>query len=158
MTVTTNEKCGLVCGRAGMGAESCATPAGSLMGSAARPLLGSGARGFDERGEQASCGLRVHDQLLRMPLHAEHESRRVGELDALDDLVRCPGHRDEPGAERLQRLVVHAVDLELVSAERLREAASRFHLYLVRGLVPRLLLAVLDLRARLARHVLVERA
>src|SRR4029077_11156692 len=88
----------------------------------------------------------------------ENEVRRVGELDALDDVIGRPGHRDEPSAQRLQRLVVHAVDLELVGPERLRETAPRFHLYLVRGLVPWLLLAVLDLRARLARHVLVERA
>ncbi len=53
---------------------------------------------------------------------------------------------------------MHAVDLELVRPQRLRETAPGLHLDLVSGLVARLLLAVLELGAGVAAHVLEERA
>ena len=64
----------------------------------------------------------------------------------------------EPRAERLDRLVVHAIDLDLVGAEGLGEPAARLDHDLVGGLVARRLLAVRELGAGIGADVLVETA
>src|SRR3989442_14694868 len=99
-----------------------------------------------------------------MPLHADDEAVAVRQLDALDDPVGGPGDLAEPAAERLDRLVVHAVHRELERPDDRREPrALAHHLHGVRGLVARIRLAMperLPLRVRavavLGGDVLVE--
>src|SRR6185312_13050084 len=67
---------------------------------------------LNERGEQAEVAA-----LLGMPLHAEHESGETAQLgrsglDRLDGAVFFPGHRLEPVAEQVDRLVVLGRHLE----------------------------------------------
>src|SRR5438093_7838477 len=105
----------------------------------------------DQRREQIARGGIARDELFGMPLHADDEAVAVRQLDALDDPVGGPGNLAEAAAERLDRLVVHAVHLELERAEDLAEAcALAHHLHGVRGLVAWLRLAV---RERLARRI-----
>src|SRR2546428_9115322 len=86
-----------------------------------------------------------------MPLHADDEAVAVRQLDAFDDPVGGPGNLAEAAAERLDRLVVHTVHLELERAEDLAEArALAHHFHGVRGLVAWLRLAV---RERLVRRI-----
>src|SRR5262245_65083618 len=121
-----------------------------------RPDLG--ARSVDEGGEQAPRGLEAAHEMLGMPLHSHHEAGVVVELHTLHELIGRPRHRLEPGAERLDHLVVEAVDLDVVGAEHLGEAATGSDADRVRRVVAWLFLAVLDLRAGLRAHVLVEGA
>src|SRR5713101_10024373 len=57
-----------------------------------------GARGGDEGVEQPPHSRVDVDQVLGMPLHAEHESV-VGDLDPFDQAIRRGGHRGESRCE-----------------------------------------------------------
>src|SRR5215467_16380184 len=91
-----------------------------------------------------------------MPLHAHDPARVVVELDGLNELIGRPRDGNEAAAERLDDLVMEAVDLEVLFAQHLTQPAPRGDRDLVCRLVTRLFLAVLDLGARIARDVLVE--
>src|SRR5437870_10665510 len=62
-----------------------------------------------------------------MPLHADDEAVAVRQLDSLDDSVGGPGDLAEPAAERLDRLVVHAVHRELERPDDGREPRALAH-------------------------------
>jgi hypothetical protein len=78
----------------------------------ARSAVIRSAAASNERGEQAGIAA-----LLGVPLHAEHETGEPAELrragfDRLDGAVLFPGHRLEPVAEQVDRLVVVRGHLE----------------------------------------------
>ena len=56
--------------------------------------------------------------LLELELGGEHVPVVLSELDHLDDAVRRYSGRFQAGSQCLDRLVVEAVDLDLVDAER----------------------------------------
>src|SRR5215510_4261251 len=118
----------------------------------------SAAGGVDEGGEEPPRGLEAAHEVLGVPLHSHHEAGVVVELHALYELIGRPRHRLQPAAERLDHLVMEAVDLDVIDAEHLGEAAAGSDADLVRRLITRRLLAVLDLRPGLRAHVLVEGA
>src|SRR5207245_10730853 len=132
--------------------------------SSAGPAAGPAARLAARRREEAACDGVARDELFGMPLHADDEAVAVRQLDSLDDSVGGPGGLAEPAAERLDRLVVHAVHRELERPDDGREPrALAQHLHGWRGLVARLRLTVPERRplrvqgvAVLAGDVLVE--
>src|SRR5262245_36907489 len=125
---------------------------------ARRWSVSGSAHGLDESEEEPARRVLMAYQLLRMPLHADDEPRRVLQLDGLDELIGRPGDRAEAAAERLHRLMVHAVHVRGVRAHDRREPAVRGDLHRVGGLVARLLLAVHDGSAGVAADVLMQAA
>src|SRR5262249_51581679 len=100
-------------------------------------------------GEEPPRGLEAAHEVLGVPLHPHHEAGVVVELHALYELIGRPRHRLQPVAERLDHLMMEAVDLDVIDAEHLGEAAAGSAADLVCRLSARRLLAVLDLRAGL---------
>src|SRR5581483_5166596 len=95
-----------------------------------------------------------------MPLHADQKTG-ARSFDAFDQSVRGIGCGPQTGGQRLDALVVHAVDLYLFAAEQFGEVRSLVHTNWVRQIIARVLVGggkviVLNGFGTLGGDVLVE--
>src|SRR5216684_2469400 len=73
--------------------------------------------------EQRSRKLVLLPAKFRMPLHAEHEAVAARILHRLDDSVRSPGRSHQFPSQRLDRLMMMAVDRRVFTTRQFAEQA-----------------------------------
>src|SRR5438876_7263763 len=95
------------------------------MATPSRPKLLPRRQRLAERLEQLAVDRVLLRIVFRVPLHAERETRRIGDPDRLDGAVLGDALDDNAPAGFENALPVQRIDLDFIAAENFGEGAAR---------------------------------